>query len=54
VGELQLFDRGVSTFKMLDTVEEVGILPERASYGAQAADVLGMSPSRVVSATIAV
>ena len=54
MGQLELFDRGVPTLEMLHTVEELRILPECASDGAQTADMFGMSPSRIVSATIAV
>src|SRR4051794_27388 len=52
--QLEFFDGSVPAFQMLDTVEELGILTKRARDGAETTDVLGMSPSRVVAATIAV
>jgi hypothetical protein len=54
VRKLQLLERSVPPFEMLDAVKELGILTERARYRAQASDMLGMSPAGVVAATIAV
>ena len=53
VHQLELFHGGVTTFDVLDTVEQLRIFTQRAGDGAQTADVLGMSPTRVVTAAIA-
>ncbi|HKR09633.1 MAG TPA: hypothetical protein VJS39_10620 [Gemmatimonadaceae bacterium] len=52
--ELQLFNRGVATFDVLDTVEQLWILTQRTGDGAQTADVFRMPPTCVVTAAIAV
>ena len=52
--ELELLDGRVPALEMVDGVKELGIFAQRTGDGAQAADVLGMRPSGVVPAAIAV
>jgi hypothetical protein len=54
MGKGDLFDRGVAPFKVLDRVKELRVFAQRSGDGAQAADVLGMSPACVVPPAIAV
>ncbi len=53
VNELELLDRRVSSFEMVDFVKQSRIIAKRTCDGSQAADVLRMSPSGVVPTTIA-
>lgn len=52
--ERKLVSRCMSSLEMIDRLEKLRIIPECTSYGAQATDVLGMIPSRVVAAAIRV
>jgi hypothetical protein len=54
VGQLEFLNRRVSALQVFDAVKELGILTQRARYRAKSSNVLGMSPARVVAATIAV
>jgi hypothetical protein len=54
VRQLEFLERSVSALEVFDAVKELRILTERARYRAKATDVLGMAPTRVVAATVAV
>ncbi|MDQ6717497.1 MAG: hypothetical protein M3Z17_03995, partial [Gemmatimonadota bacterium] len=54
VREGELVDGGVPSLEMLHSVEEVGLVAQRARNGAQATDVLGVTPAGIVPAAIAV
>src|SRR5687767_2830538 len=42
------------SFDMIDALEQRRLISQRARYGAQTADMLGMSPPRVVPAAVSV
>lgn len=44
----------MTTLDMIDSFEQAGIVAKRAGDGAQTADVLGVSPPRVVAAAVSV
>ena len=48
-----LIDRRVSSLEMLDRMKELRVFAQCTSDRAQAPDVLGMPPARVVTAAIA-
>jgi hypothetical protein len=48
----ELFGSCVPPFEVLDAFEQLRPIAERSSYRAQTADMLGMSPSRIVPAAI--
>jgi len=54
VRELELGRRRVSAFDLFNAVEELGIVSESAGNRAQATDMLGMIPPRVVAAAVGV
>jgi hypothetical protein len=54
VGKQQLFGGGMSSFDMIDGIEEIGKITKRACDSSQAAYVLGMIPAGIVAAAVCV
>ncbi len=54
VGQRDVLRGGVASLVVLDGAEELGPIAERAGDGAEAADVLGVAPARVVAAAVGV
>jgi len=54
VHESDFLHRRVPAFELLDSVEQCGTISERACYGSQPANVLGMAPAGVVAPAVAV
>ena len=44
----------MATFHMIHRLKKIRIIPKRAGHRAQATDMLGMIPSRVVTAAVCV
>jgi hypothetical protein len=52
VRERELGVRRVTRLSMIEQVEQLGVVLERARNGAETADVLGMEPAGVVEAAV--
>jgi len=54
MGQSKLFRGCMSPFDLIDIMKQRGMVTQRASDGAQSADVLGMCPTSIVSPAVGV